>query len=156
MTEITKKIIDRFDEQYAFLSNFYPCDILYKGVTFPALENAYQAAKYAGEDWVEVFLQFAQMTPGKAKWKGGKLALREDWDKIKLEVMEELLRIKFSDPYLRYLLIVTKEHELVEGNHWHDNFWGNCSCEKCDNKGLNHLGKLLMKLRSEYRISENI
>ena len=48
MTEITKKIIDRFDEQYAFLSNFYPCDILYKGVTFPALENAYQAAKYAG------------------------------------------------------------------------------------------------------------
>ena len=116
---------------------------------FPALENAYQAAEYAGEDWTEVFGQFAQMIPVKAKRKGGKLSLREDWDKIKLEVMEELLRIKFSDPYLRYLLMVTDGRELVEGNHWHNNFWGRCSCEKCDNKGLNHLGKLLMKLRTD-------
>ena len=151
-----EKAIDRFDEQYAFLSNFYPCDILYRDVTFPALENAYQAAKYAGEDWTEVFGQFAQMTPGKAKRKGGKLALREDWDKIKLEVMEELLRIKFSQVDLKRLLLITGELELMEGNHWHDNFWGSCSCEKCGNKGLNHLGKLLMKLRSEYKNSENV
>jgi len=151
-----EKAIDHFDEQYAFLSNFYLCDILYRDVTFPALENAYQAAKYAGEDWAEVFLQFAQMTPGKAKWKGRKLALREDWDKIKLEVMEELLRIKFSQVDLKRLLLITGELELMEGNHWQDNFWGSCSCEKCGNKGLNHLGKLLMKLRSEYKNSENV
>ena len=118
-------------------------------MTFPALENAYQAAEYAGENWTEVFGQFAQMTPVKAKRKGGKLSLREDWDKIKLEVMEKLLHIKFSDPYLRYLLMVTDERELVEGNHWHNNFRGRCSCEKCDKKWLNHRGKLLMKLRTD-------
>ena len=69
--------------------------------------------------------------------------------------MEELLRIKFSDEFLKQQLLSTGE-ELIEGNYWHDNFWVSCSCEKCGNRGQNNLGKLLMKLRSEYRNSENI
>ena len=149
-------MIDCFDEKYTFLSNFYPCEILYHRITFPALENAYQAAKYNGEDLDTVYQEFSQMTPGKAKRKGQKLPMRKDWDKIKLEVMEELLSLKFAQPYLRDLLIATGEQKLIEGNYWHDNFWGSCSCEKCGNKGLNHLGKLLMKLRSEYKNSENV
>lgn len=33
---------------------------------------------------------------------------------------------------------------------WHDNFWGNCTCVKCENiEGQNWLGKLLMKVRDE-------
>ena len=60
-------MIDRFEDQYTFLSNFYPCTILYKGVIFPSLENAYQAAKYSGEDALNVYQEFAGFTPGKAK-----------------------------------------------------------------------------------------
>ena len=149
-------MIDRFEDQYAFLSNFYPCTILYKGVIFPSLENAYQAAKYSGEDALNVYQEFAGFTPGKAKRKGRKLPLRNDWDMVKLEVMEELLRIKFSDEGLKQQLISTGEEELIEGNYWHDNFWGCCSCEKCGNRGMDNLGKLLMKLRSEYRDTEKI
>ena len=70
--------------------------------------------------------------------------------------MEELLRLKFAQPYLRDLLIATGEQKLIEGNYWHDNFWGSCSCEKCGDKGENHLGRLLMKLRSEYKNAENV
>lgn len=149
-------MVDRFEDQYAFLSNFYPCTIFYKGVIFPSLENAYQAAKYTGEDALNVCQEFAGFTPGKAKRKGRKLPLRSDWDKIKLEVMEELLRIKFVDEVLKRQLLATGEEELIEGNDWHDNFWGCCSCKICCNRGMNNLGKLLMKLRSEYRNSENI
>ena len=29
--------------------------------------------------------------------------------------MEELLRIKFAQPYLRYLLLATEAQELIEG-----------------------------------------
>ena len=149
-------MIDCFDEQYAFLSNFYPCAIFYKGVLFPSLENAYQAAKYSGEDALNVYQEFARFTPGKAKRKGRKLPLRNDWDMVKLEAMEELLRIKFADEVLKRQLLSTGEEELIEGNDWHDNFWGSCSCETCCNRGMNNLGKLLMKLRSECRNSENI
>ena len=38
-----------------------------------------------------------------------------DCDKIKLEAVEELLCIKFAQPYLRYLLLATEEQVLLEG-----------------------------------------
>ena len=37
-----------------------------------------------------------------------------DWDKMKLEAVEELLLIKFAQPYLRYLLLATEEQESLE------------------------------------------
>ena len=38
---------------------------------------------------------------------------------------------------------------LIEGNYWHDNYWGNCLCPKCKEiEGQNQLGKILMKVRS--------
>jgi len=43
----------------------------------------------------------------------------------------------------------TEGYELIEGNFWHDCYWGNCSCEKCKNiEGQNVLGRLLMKVRT--------
>ena len=42
--------------------------------------------------------------------------------------------------------------ELIEGNTWSDNFWGDCHCPKCRGiKGENNLGKLLMKIREDYK-----
>jgi Lar family restriction alleviation protein len=76
--------------------------------------------------------------------------LRDDWEYIKDEVMEKLLKEKFSTPCLKQKLIETKGNKLVEGNVWHDNYWGDCKCHKCKNKkGLNKLGKILMKIRHE-------
>ena len=45
----------------------------------------------------------------------------------------------------------TGDAELIEGNTWHDNYWGVCSCSKCNGRGKNRLGKLLMKVREELR-----
>jgi len=63
-----------------------------------------------------------------------------------MQMMEELLRLKFESPELRKLLLETGEHELIEGNNWGDRFWG-----VVDGVGDNHLGKLLMKIRAELR-----
>ena len=39
---------------------------------------------------------------------------------------------------------------LIEGNTWHDNYWGDCSCNRCKSKsGENMLGILLMELRDK-------
>lgn len=148
-------MINRFNNAYAFLSNFYHCRIEYDGAVFPTVENAFQAAKYVENNKPAVYQEFASITPGEAKRRGRKLPLRRNWDNIRLSIMEELLRNKFADAVLKQRLLATGNHELVEGNHWHDNFWGSCTCDRCRNKGQNQLGKLLMKLRSEYRNENN-
>jgi len=49
-------------------------------------------------------------------------------------------------------LLATGDTKLLEGNRWHDNFWGNCDCPNCrDKPGLNYLGKILMRVRLELR-----
>lgn len=37
--------ICKFDGKYSFLSNFYPCKVIYDGMRYPSVEHAYQAAK---------------------------------------------------------------------------------------------------------------
>lgn len=66
--------------------------------------------------------------------------------------MRQLLMQKFADVNLRVKLLATEDEELVEGNYWHDNFWGNCSCPKCkDIQGKNVLGTLLMEERERIK-----
>lgn len=142
-----------FDGEYAFLSNFYESKIVHKDMTFPTVEHAFQAAKSLSEE-EQAAISIAK-TPGIAKRLGRKVLLRPDWEEIKEKVMYECVKEKFKEPVLREKLLNTYPAELIEGNTWHDNYWGDCSCEKCKNiKGKNSLGKILMKVRSE--IAEEI
>ena len=38
-------VINRFDGEFAFLSNFWECEVEFDGIVFPSVEHAYQAAK---------------------------------------------------------------------------------------------------------------
>lgn len=145
-------MIDCFDKEYAFLSNFYPSPIVIDDITFPTVEHLFQAAKSVS--LVERKMIAAADTPGQAKRLGRNVILCDNWEEIKEEVMLEALRKKFSIPKLRSLLLDTGDEELIEGNTWHDNIWGNCACERCkDIKGQNKLGKLLMQVREEIKSS---
>jgi len=146
-----ERIIDKFVDEEFFLSNFYIHTITYKGKEYKTVEHAFQASKAKNEsehEWIR-----NMDTPGKAKKNASdpnKLHLRKDWEEIKDDLMLELIRIKFSDPELSDKLTNTKNYLLVEGNYWHDNYWGDCICLKCkDIEGQNKLGKLLMKVRQE-------
>lgn len=140
--------IDKFDGQYAFLSNFYDSMICHEYVFYPTVEHYFQAMKSTDlktRKWIA-----DAPTPGEAKRRGRTIQLRPDWEEVKEQVMLDGLRLKFKIPALREKLLETRSSELVEGNTWHDNTWGNCSCDKCkDIEGKNMLGKLLMKVRSE-------
>jgi N-glycosidase YbiA len=137
-------MIEHFEGEYAFLSNFWPAPVVLDRITYPTVEHAYQAAK-AG-DRLERERIAALPTPGSAKRAGRKVALRPDWERIKIGVMEDLVRRKFADPELAGRLLATGDEGLVEGNAWNDRFWGVCRGE-----GRNELGKILMKVRAELR-----
>lgn len=137
-------MIDKFEGQYDFLSNFYAHPISNGVLTFPTNEHYFQAMKTLNQE--ERIAIARASTPGQAKRMGREVKLRVDWEDIKLQVMETALRIKFSDPELAAKLIATGDEELVEGNWWHDTFWG-----VCEGVGENHLGKLLMKVRADIR-----
>lgn len=132
--------ISSFDGEYRFLSNFWPCTVQCDRLTFPAVENAYQAMKSLDK---AVRWQFLEISPGHAKRLGRKIEVRADWHAVRMEIMRDLLVQKFSDPVLKQMLKATGDAELIEGNSWNDVFWG-----VCDGKGENHLGRLLMEIRA--------
>ena len=139
-------MITSFKDDYEFLSNFYPCKITIAGYTFPSVENAYQAMKCAN---LSDYGQFVNIGPAEAKKLGRKVQLRSDWEQIKYNVMRQLLDLKFQDKVLLKMLQDTAPESIIEGNYWHDNYWGMCQCDKCKSKiKYNHLGELLQRKRN--------
>lgn len=141
--------INSFREEYCFLSNFYQCPFEYQGLIYPNAEAAFQAQKCSNdEDKIKYTLQ---KNPVRAKQMGKKEPnLPNDWDIISYDIMNDILHAKFSVPELAEKLKATGNAYLEEGNHWHDNRWGKCTCEKCSTKeGQNWLGKILMGIREE-------
>lgn len=140
----TKPTIDRFAGERRFLSNFWPTKIEYDGHIYTSSEHAFQAAK-AGIERDRQFVADSK-TPGEAKRRGRSIKLRKDWESIKVDVMRQILKIKFApDSELGRKLMATAGARLVEGNHWGDTFWG------IDDRmgGDNRLGLLLMEIRTE-------
>lgn len=137
------RAINSFRGPYFFLSNFYPHPVQYEGVIYPSAEHAYQAAKCKNRKHRILFT--APLSAGQTKRLGRRMTLRDDWEKIKLTVMEQILQDKFSGVLGDYLLS-TEDSELVEENSWGDTFWG-----RCKGTGENHLGKLLMVIRRNLR-----
>lgn len=130
-----------FRGEYAFLSNFYPCEVLYEGILYPSSEHAYQAAKSSNRD--EKLFISRLPTPGKTKRHKTQFP-RADFHVVKIELMYEILKIKFENSVLTSLLRKTGNLTITEDNTWGDTFWG-----VCNGVGDNNLGTLLMVVRYE-------
>lgn len=156
-------MIDRFDNEYAFLSNFYeiepPIEVEFTQMNsigtgkgfFKNVEAAFQAGKANGKPHQPS--DYCNLDPKSAKRMGRseKLTQKElnDWNSYKkMILMKELLKKKFDDyhPDLQHKLLETGDEELIEGNWWHDTYWG-----VCNGVGENNLGKLLMEVRESLR-----
>ena len=145
-TQSTK--IAEFQGEYRFLSNFFPAEVVYEGITYPTSEHAYQAAKTLDPEQRKKIA--ALKTPAEAKTAGRAQKLRDDWETAKFVVMEEVVRYKFTHhDDLAAKLLATGDAILEEGNTWNDQIWG--ISPPNSGKGDNRLGKILMKIRSELK-----
>jgi hypothetical protein len=138
--------INEFRGEYRWLSNFWSCDIVMDGIHYPSTEHAYQAAKTHDIDDKVYIANLKKF--GDARRYGQTVKIHPEFDHDKIQIMKDALTQKFAVPELRLKLKETGDKILIEGNTWHDNFWGTCFCEKCGNKGKNILGKLLMEIRN--------
>lgn len=142
-------VINNFHGEHDYLSNFRPARITWEGLTYLNAEAAFQAAKVLTD---EERMPFTVLPPNKAKRMGRQVKLRADWEQVKTQVMEEVVRAKFTqNPDLAALLLATGDAELIEGNTWGDTCWG---VDIRTGRGENRLGKILMKVRAELREHE--
>lgn len=144
---MSDKIIDRFDGQYRFLSNFFEAPLLFRGLVFENAEAAFHSQKCP-----QRAKQFQGLNASQAKQLGRQVVMRPDWDKVRDQVMYEVVFEKFlQNSKIRERLIATGEAMLVEGNTWNDRYWG-----VCNGIGQNKLGKILMRVRSEFLQKEQL
>ena len=137
-------VIDSFRGEYFFLSNFYDAPVEYNGIKYRNNEAAFQAQKCTSEEYKK---SFSNLTASEAKRDGRRCILRKDWEDIKINIMYEIVRAKFTQNRdLTDKLLATGDAYLIEGNNWGDRVWG-----QVNGVGANNLGIILMRVRDELR-----
>lgn len=138
-----------FFGDYRWLSNFSNATVMLDRVEYQSTERAYQASKWKPEDrsFFAGCTNRQSVAFNRENQPNG--YTQEEWDAIKLSVMQFLLEQKF-DPLLNpepaQKLQQTGARYIEETNWWNDTFWG----KNLAGEGENNLGKLLMKMRSHY------
>lgn len=141
---VTDDKIEGFFREHRFLSNFHEYPLKYEGLIYGSAEAAYQAAKTLDNDIRE---RFTKLSPSQAKHEGQIVKLRDNWDSIKDQIMEDILFIKFTScEDLKNQLLATGNRYLEETNWWGDRYWG-----RCNGHGQNKLGRFLIFIRSQIR-----
>ncbi|MGV8847817.1 NADAR family protein [Tessaracoccus sp.] len=153
--DVSQAAIDQFRGPWRFLSNFFdPAVLTYEGLEYRTSEAAFNAAKTV-DPQVRAWIAAAP-TAVEAKRRGNdhtRTVLRPGWDEtVRFQVMAEVLKAKFTThPARTDRLLSTGQRVLIEGNIWHDQVWGDCTCgrQDCNKPGANALGFALMRLRQE-------
>jgi hypothetical protein len=136
-------MIEQFQGEYRWLSNFAKCTIELDGRIYPSVENAYQSAKCEDQNWKRYCETHRS---GECKKMSYRIGLIEDWDIIKVKIMKKCLQQKYHREPYRSLLLKTGNEKIQEGNFWNDRFWG---IDLKTNTGQNLLGQMIMDIREE-------
>jgi N-glycosidase YbiA len=134
-------------DDYGCFSNFSRHPVRLKGKLWPTSEHYFQAQKFAGQPDEEEVRQTASPTVAARMGRSRKRPLRSDWERVKLDVMREAVRAKFTQhPELTAVLLGTEDAVLVE-HTTNDAYWGDGG----NGSGQNWLGRILMEVREELR-----
>ncbi|MEG3859441.1 NADAR family protein [Microcoleus sp. herbarium12] len=138
----------KVEEPYGCFSNFSPHEICLHGQDWLTVEHYYQAQKFVGSpDRRLVAAIRAVPTPQEAAKLGRDPShrMRDDWESVKFAIMREAVLTKFlTHSDIQAILLATGDRLIVEDSPT-DYYWG-CGC---DGTGQNHLGKIMMSVRSE-------
>lgn len=176
-SEAPVPLVMSFRGPYRFLSNFYPVDItlppemvpsragqvaarrVLPALTYPSVENAYMAWKTLNPDHRRALQALSPKAAKEFSRTGEFLAgLRPEYsDMQRLKAMLRVTRGKYAvhatTGLANRLVEETGTACLVEGNTWHDRFFGFCVLT---GQGQNYLGRILMTVRDEVRIAKGL
>lgn len=118
---------------------------------FPTVEHHFQALKTT--DPLQATWVLEAPNPAEAKRRGKRVALRPDWEAVKVPIMRELITQKFTlDSDAAAVLASTGDAQLIEGNTWGDRVWGAVWTSQGVWDGENWLGRILMGRRTALRL----
>ena len=131
--------------EYPEFDNFYECNITKYDITFHSTEQYYQYHKCALESDKNLILTSSiEYVFG----VGQSVQLVQDWESIKLPIMYQANKLKFSQhKNLLDLLLSTTGDITVPSCVFGSLFWGS----GIENEGENWNGKILMAIRDEAR-----
>lgn len=158
--KVTDTHVYGFFDKHRFLSNFHLTPVYFEGVVYPSNESAYQAAKSMDAN---TRVYFASMNPSQVKSAGRSIILRDDWLKeltnkdpegLIVQTRDSIMYAINWDKYTRHpdlaeKLLETGDLILEETNWWKDDYWG-----VFEGKGLNKLGKILMRIRTKLKLKK--
>ena len=124
-------------------SNFSSHSILLKNNLWPTSEHFFQAQKFTDTPIEDQILK--AYSPGKAAAMGRdrKNPLRKDWEKVKDDIMRQVVLAKFSqNEDIKKILLDTRNTVIIE-HTYKDKYWADGG----DGSGKNMLGKILMETR---------
>ena len=153
LSEKMDEVIGFYPREFYPFDNFSSFKVKWNGYLYSSVEEAYQAASFMGsdEELVEKIKKSYSADDAQRIAYANRDKQRKDWDNIKVDIMEELLRLKLEqNPYVKKKLLQTKKNLIVEDSP-KDSFWG----WGPNRNGNNQLGKLWMKLRDELMKDEN-
>ncbi len=149
LMEKMDEVIGFYPREFYTFDNFSSFKVEWNGYLFASVEEAYQAASFMGsdEELVEKIKKSHSADEAQRIAYANRDKRREDWDDVKISIMEELLRLKIEqNPYVKKKLLQTEDYMIVEDSP-KDDFWG----WGPNRNGQNNLGKLWMKLRKELK-----
>lgn len=147
MAEKFNDFIGFYPREFSVFDNFSSFKVLVDGVLYSTVEHAYQTYKFieSAPDVAKQIMDCYSAHDAQKIAYANKDKQRKDWDDVKLDVMEKLLRLKLEqNPYVKKKLLQTKDYLICEDSP-KDSFWGIGP----NRNGRNELGKLWMKLRDE-------
>ena len=148
LSETMNDIVGFYPREFYPLDNFSSFKVEYNGYLYSTAEEAFQANMFI-KDYPEISDEIKRSNSAheaqKIRFKNeDKITLKED--EI-LKIMEEILRCKVKqNPYVLKKLLETKDYQIIEDSP-KDNYWG----WGINRDGDNHLGKIWMKIREEYK-----
>jgi N-glycosidase YbiA len=137
-------------DEYGCFSNFAAYPIRLAGKVWPTSEHYFQAQKFEDERDREAIRGAKSPMVAARMGRDRKRKLRGNWESVKVSVMTEAVRAKFTQhDELRAILVGTGEAKIVEHTE-NDDYWGDGG----DGSGRNMLGQILMRIRSELQEAE--
>ena len=149
-------------KNYKWLSNFnITKPFEFKTRKYPTIEHAFQAQQVENDDYKDLFTigsetyigempNIAKKTGNKTNIKKMKRKIVDDWNDIKLDILEDIIRQYFNaNTDLKQKLVKTAPNELIFKGVGVDTFWG-----VSKDGGENHHGNILMTLRDEFKDSQ--